>query len=146
MKRKVRLLISKLIIKNLRLKKFFDPILYINGPEKLPPPLSAEEEKASKLILERIVPFETVQRQLWVQFVDLEEYQRQEKELFRLLMDSEGDDEVVVYVRREKMKKVLPASRNIRISPELLERLYGIFGEKNVKAVEKRIENRAQMN
>ena len=45
MKRKVRLLISKLIIKNLRLKKFFDPILYINGPEKLPPPLSAEEEK-----------------------------------------------------------------------------------------------------
>ena len=108
--------------------------------------ISAEEEKASKLILERIVPFETVQRQLWVQFVDLEEYQRQEKELFRLLMDSEGDDEVVVYVRREKMKKVLPASRNIRISPELLERLYGIFGEKNVKAVEKRIENRAQMN
>ena len=45
MKRKVRLLISKLIIKNLRIKKFFDPILYINGPEKLPPPLSAEEEK-----------------------------------------------------------------------------------------------------
>lgn len=45
MNRKVRLLISKLIIKNLRLKKFFDPILYINGPEKLPPPLSAEEEK-----------------------------------------------------------------------------------------------------
>ena len=66
--------------------------------------------------------------------------------MYNILMDSEGEDEVIVYVRREKMKKVLPPSRNVHAGQELLEKLYGYFGEKNVKAVEKRIENTAQMN
>ncbi len=108
--------------------------------------ISAEEEKASKLILEKIVPFETVHRQLWIQFPDMDAYQNQENNLYRLLMDSEGGDEVIIYVRKEKMKKVLPASRNVKADPELLERLFAVFGEKNVKVVEKRIENRAQMD
>ena len=50
------------------------------------------------------------------------------------------------YVKKEKMKKVLPASRNIKITDELLGRLYQIFGEKNVKAVEKYIENTGKMH
>ena len=61
-------------------------------------------------------------------------------------MDSEGSDSVIIYVRKEKMKKVLPASRNIRITEPLLERLYQMFDEKNVKAVEKRIENTGKMH
>ena len=44
------------------------------------------------------------------------------------------------------MKKVLPASRNIKITDELLGRLYQMFGEKNVKAVEKYIENTGKMH
>ena len=44
------------------------------------------------------------------------------------------------------MKKVLPALRNVKADQELLERLAAVFGEKNVKAVEKRIENRAQID
>ena len=76
----------------------------------------------------------------------MEEYQRREKDLYRLLMDSEGDDQVVIYVKKEKMKKVLPMSRNVRVNEELLEKLYREFGEKNVKAVQKRIENTAKMN
>ncbi|MBS6396939.1 MAG: DNA polymerase III subunit alpha [Clostridiales bacterium] len=108
--------------------------------------ISAEEDKASKLILERIVPFETVQKELWIQFADMQEYQNQEAELYRMLMDSEGGDAVIIYVKKEKMKKVLPPSRNVRVWPELLEKLYIKFGEKNVKAVEKRIENVSKMN
>ena len=108
--------------------------------------ISAEEDKASKLILEKIVPFAVASKELWIQFADMEEYQRREKDLYRLLMDSEGDDQVVIYVKKEKMKKVLPASRNIKITDELLGRLYQIFGEKNVKAVEKYIENTGKMH
>ena len=108
--------------------------------------ISAEEDKASKLILERIIPFDTVQKELWIQFADMQEYQQREEELYRALMDSEGEDSVVIYVRAEKKKKVLPASRNIRINQELLGRLYEKFGEKNVKAVEKRIENVTKMH
>ena len=61
-------------------------------------------------------------------------------------MESEGGDRVIIYVRKEKMKKTLPSNRNIQIDSRLLERLYTEFGEKNVKAVEKRIENVSKMN
>ena len=108
--------------------------------------ISAEEDKASKLILEKIVPFAVASKELWIQFADMEEYQRREKDLYRLLMDSEGDDQVVIYVKKEKMKKMLPMSRNVRANEELLEKLYREFGEKNVKAVQKRIENTVKMN
>ena len=108
--------------------------------------ISAEEDKASKLIMEKIVPFAVASKELWIQFADMEEYQRREKDLYRLLMDSEGDDQVVIYLKKEKMKKVLPMSRNVRVNEELLEKLYREFGEKNVKAVQKRIENTVKMN
>ena len=121
-------------------------LLNLDGKVFVSGRISAEEEKASKLILEKIVPFETVRRQLWIQFSDMDAYRNQEDNLYRILMDSEGDDEVIIYVRKEKMKKVLPASRNVKADQELLERLAAVFGEKNVKAVEKRIENRAQID
>ncbi|MEZ3505320.1 MAG: DNA polymerase III subunit alpha [Lachnospiraceae bacterium] len=108
--------------------------------------ISAEEDKASKLVLERIVPFETFHKELWIQFADMQEYQNREEELYRTLMESEGGDRVIIYVRKEKMKKTLPSNRNIQIDSRLLERLYTEFGEKNVKAVEKRIENVSKMN
>ncbi len=108
--------------------------------------ISAEEDRASKLILEKIVPFNIPRKELWIQFSDMEEYNRREQELYRALMDSEGEDEVIIYVRKEKKKKILPASRNVHVSDPLLEKLYQDFGEKNVKAVQKRIENVAKMN
>ena len=108
--------------------------------------VSAEEDRASKMILESIRPFSEPKKELWIQFADLEEYKRREQELLAAIMDSEGSDSVIIYVRKEKMKKVLPASRNIRITEPLLERLYQMFDEKNVKAVEKRIENTGKMH
>ena len=108
--------------------------------------ISAEEDRASKLILEKIVPFDIPKKELWIQFSDMEEYSRREQELYRALMDSEGEDEVIIYVRKEKKKKILPASRNVHVSDLLLEKLSLDFGEENVKAVQKRIENMEKMN
>ena len=108
--------------------------------------ISAEEDRASKVILESIRPFSEPKKELWIQFTDVEEFKRREPELLSTIMDSEGSDSVIIYVKKEKMKKVLPASRNIKITDELLGRLYQIFGEKNVKAVEKYIENTGKMH
>lgn len=108
--------------------------------------ISAEEDRASKMILESIRPFSEPKKELWIQFTDVEEFKRREPELLSTIMDSEGSDSVIIYVKKEKMKKVLPASRNIKITDELLGRLYQIFGEKNVKAVEKYIENTGKMH
>ena len=71
---------------------------------------------------------------------------RREEELYRALMDSEGSDRVIIYVRKENQKKTLPENRNVQADQELLERLQGTFGEKNVKAVKKYIENTSKMN
>ena len=108
--------------------------------------ISAEEDHASKMILESIRPFSEPKKELWIQFTDVEEFKRREPELLSTIMDSEGSDSVIIYVKKEKMKKVLPASRNIKITDELLGRLYQMFGEKNVKAVEKYIENTGKMH
>ena len=108
--------------------------------------ISAEEDRASKMILESIRPFSEPKKELWIQFMDVEEFKRREPELLSTIMDSEGSDSVIIYVKKEKMKKVLPASRNIKITDELLGRLYQMFGEKNVKAVEKYIENTGKMH
>ncbi|RHQ24278.1 DNA polymerase III subunit alpha [Clostridiaceae bacterium AF29-16BH] len=108
--------------------------------------ISAEEDRASKMILESIHPFSEPKKELWIQFADVEEFKRREPELLSTIMDSEGSDSVIIYVKKEKMKKVLPASRNIKITDELLGRLYQTFGEKNVKAVEKYIENTGKMH
>ena len=108
--------------------------------------ISAEEDRASKMILESIRPFSEPKKELWIQFMDVEEFKRREPELLSTIMDSEGSDSVIIYVKKEKMKKVLPASRNIKITDELLGQLYQMFGEKNVKAVEKYIENTGKMH
>jgi DNA polymerase-3 subunit alpha len=101
--------------------------------------VSVEDDRPSKLILEKIVPFTVKELRIW--FEDMQELQKQEQDLYRILMDSEGDDSVRILVRKENKMKILPPSRNVQVNQELLERLYVRFGEKNVKAVEKRIEN-----
>ena len=108
--------------------------------------VAVEEDRASRMILERITPFPEPKTELWIQFADLEEYRKREEELYRALMDSEGSDRVIIYVRKENQKKTLPENRNVQADQELLERLQGTFGEKNVKAVKKYIENTSKMN
>ena len=104
--------------------------------------VSEEEEKASKLICEKIVPFERTKKELWIQFPDKAAYLEQEPIVFGYLADSEGDDEVVIYCQQERAVKRLPRNRNIKIDPQILGRLMNHFGEKRVKVVEKTIENK----
>lgn len=104
--------------------------------------VSEEEEKASKLICEKIVPFERVKKELWIQFPDKATYLEQEPIVFGYLADSEGDDEVVIYCQQERAVKRLPRNRNIQINQQILGRLMNHFGEKRVKVVEKTIENK----
>ena len=104
--------------------------------------VSEEEEKASKLICEKIIPFERTKKELWIQFPDKAAYMEQEPIVFGYLADSEGDDEVVIYCQQERAVKRLPRNRNIRIDPQILGRLMNHFVEKRVKVVEKTIENK----
>ena len=103
--------------------------------------VSEEDEKASKLICEKVIPFERTKKELWLQFPDKETFLDEEQIVYGYLADSEGDDEVVIYCAKERAIKRLPRNRNIQISPRILSRLMNHFGETRVKVVEKAIEN-----
>ena len=81
---------------------------------------------------------------LWLQFPDRKYYEDKESQLFEMLKDSDGKDNVVIYSSGEKLMKRLPPSRNIGIVPEVINRLTNFLGRKNVKVVEKGIENLAK--
>ena len=104
--------------------------------------VSEEDEKDSKLICEKIIPFHLMKRELWIQFPDKESFLQQEKDVYECLTDSEGDDEVVIYCQKERAIKRLSRSRNIWIEPEFLRRIQNRFGEERVKVVEKAVANR----
>ena len=70
---------------------------------------------------------------LWIQFETPEEYQEQEQLLLQMLEDSDGNDDVVIFIRSRKNFKVLPPNRRVRITPDLVQKLSGVFGESNVK-------------
>ena len=119
--------------KNVRLMEI-DEKVFIKGR------VSVEEEKASKIICERIYSFEDVPRELWLQFETKESFLSREEELYEDLKEADGKDSVVIYIKSPKAIKRMGASKSICISRDLLDRLYEKYGKDNVKVVEKSIE------
>ena len=70
---------------------------------------------------------------LWVQFPDAGSYYAREKELLELLADSDGDDDVVIYLKNSKGIKVLPPNLRVDANEALRKKLEDYFGEGNVK-------------
>ena len=99
--------------------------------------VSAEDEKASKLICEKIRSFREIPREVWIQFADMETFRRSEQELYQDLMDSEGDSSVVIYLKDVKAMKRLPAGRNILADNGTVDFLRKKYGKENVKVVER---------
>ena len=100
-----------------------------------------EDEQNGKIICERIVPFEDTKKELWLQFSTKEEFAEKENELYGLLRESDGNDEVVIYVANPKAIKKLGRNQSVLANLELVDKLNSFLGEKNVKVIEKNIEN-----
>ena len=75
---------------------------------------------------------------LWIQFPDAESYFAREKELLDAIADSDGNDDVVIFLKSTRGIKVLPPNRRVHADEELIQRLQGIFGGENVKTVKTR--------
>ena len=105
---------------------------------------NGEEENNGKLIFEKVYGFDEAKRELWIQFPDKEQFIAQEDKLYKMLAESDGKDSVVIYLSAERARKRLPDSRNIEIEEGLMNNLTKIYGENNVKVVEKAIENLGQ--
>ena len=103
--------------------------------------VSEEDDASSKLICEKVIPFEQTKKELWLQYTDKETFIREEKILYDMIGSSDGEDQVVIYCKAERAIKRLPANRNIHVDAALLSRLTNYLGESCVKVIEKPIEN-----
>ena len=99
--------------------------------------VTAEEDRNGKLICEKIISFDEVKRELWLQFPSKSDFEEKEGALYGKMMDADGSEHVVIYLAAEKQMKRLPENRNVAITKELLEELGNFLGKDNVKVVEK---------
>ena len=103
--------------------------------------VNAEDDRPSKLILEKVHSFEDIPREIWIQFKDKAEYSAAEAELQSFLQSASGTSAVVIYLKDVKAMKRLPAAFCIRINKEILSELKKKYGESNVKVVERVLKN-----
>ena len=104
---------------------------------------NVEEDKNGKLICEKIYSFDDTIRELWLQFPTKEEFLEKEQRLYSMLQESDGKDEVVIYIASPRAMKKLGKNLTIRINPEIVNNLTNFLGENNLKVVEKSIEKKA---
>ncbi len=107
--------------------------------------VSIGDDPVGKLVCERVVPFKEVPRELWIQFENLDAYRAGEAGMLELLRGKEGRDTVIIYLKQEKARKILPANWNVSADSDLLDKLTKKLGEKNIRLVEKGIEMRRKM-
>ena len=103
---------------------------------------NVEEDKNGKLICESIYSFDDTKRELWLQFEKKEDFEEKEQQIYAMLRDSDGKDEVVIYISSIKAMKRLPSNHNIRVNDEIVNNLTNFLGKNNVKVVEKSIEKK----
>ena len=82
----------------------------------------------------------------WIQFPNMEAYKTREQELLQAIADSDGDDDVVIYLRDIKNIKILPQNLQVKADGALMEKLTVLFGKENVKFITKPIENRSKID
>ncbi len=102
--------------------------------------ITVEEDKPAKMICQKIVPFDDVPKQLWIQCRTRQEYREKENRLFEILGEFDGQDTVIIYLSEDRAKKQLPNSRMTHVCTGLLQKLYDCFGQDNVKVVQMSIE------
>ena len=102
--------------------------------------VSLGEEPMGKLICEQVIPFSDVPRELWLQYPDKETYFAGETELLDTLRLCEGKEQVVIYLMKEKARKVLPPNWKVEAGEELLKLLREKLGAQNVKLVSRTLD------
>ena len=107
--------------------------------------VSVEEERPSKLILERVFLFDELPLELWLQFTNRAACETAMQSLGPLLEAHPGKDSVVLYLQEEKQMKRLPQSVATAEDNGFLEQMEAILGKENIRIVRKAWKNGTQV-
>ena len=103
--------------------------------------VSAEDDKNSKLIFERMRTFDDVPKDVWFQFADKASYDQAAPGLLEDLKKSPGSSSVVIFLKEVRAVKRLPGAYGVSLSPEWLSLMQQKYGEANVKVVQRELKN-----
>ena len=97
-------------------------------------------EENGKLVAETVISMDAVPTEIWIQVENIGCFQEKRDMLYNIIRRAPGDREIIIYSREEKAVKRLPSYENISGEAPVFEELQNLFGEKNIKLVEKSIE------
>ena len=99
-----------------------------------------EDDKPSKLILEKLRRFEDIPREVWFQFADRETYSACEQEFLQDLGNApRGQEIVVVYLKDVRAMKKLPLAYCVSAEEEWLRVMQAKYGEENIRIVQRKM-------
>ncbi|SFO25498.1 DNA polymerase-3 subunit alpha [Pseudobutyrivibrio sp. UC1225] len=97
-------------------------------------------EREAILICEDVKSFDDCKREVWIQFADKAEYEASEATLADSIRSMDGNDSIVIYLKAEKAKKVMPPSWSLSATEDNIKVLSGKFGADNVRVVDRKLE------
>ena len=97
---------------------------------------SVEEEKDGKVICEKITSFEDTKKKLWIKYDTINDYEDNKSELYDILKEYPGKDEVAVYISEGKKMKNLPADLRVDTGSGIRERLVTNYSEDRIYITE----------
>lgn len=98
-----------------------------------------EDEKPIRLIFRKLIPFDDVGHELWIQFDDKEMFVKEEENLRRLISEYDGTDSLIIRCKKENVYKRMAPDWDFLAAPELVEKLRRLYGEDNVKLTGKSV-------
>jgi DNA polymerase-3 subunit alpha len=101
--------------------------------------VSLSEEDQAKLIAEKIISFDDVPKELWIRFDDITKYKSQESDLLQLMDLHKGKDTLIVYLEKEKQKKVFSGNHLVDATQMMGTDILKKYGDKSVKIVDKAV-------
>ena len=129
----VEIIVFPTIYQNVKPYLIEDNGLYVKGRASV-------SEESGKLIAEYIVPIDQIPKEVWIQTENIGEFTDKQQDLYKIIRKYPGKDEIVIFSKKEKAIKRLPAYENISAKNDIFNELKSLFGEKNVKVREKSIE------
>nr|WP_315102490.1 DNA polymerase III subunit alpha [uncultured Catonella sp.] len=98
---------------------------------------SIEENTDAKLIAGKIIPFEEIPREVWLQFENRNRLEEAEAEFNEIFVANRGNAKVMLYCRQEKQVKQVNVVKGISYREPVIALLKSKLGDENVKVVVK---------
>ncbi|MCM1499518.1 MAG: DNA polymerase III subunit alpha [Clostridium sp.] len=89
-------------------------------------------ENEGKLLLEKVVPFDEVPKQLYLQCDSREDFADKQQAIYQMIDNYPGDSEVIVMLKEERLMKALGAQFKAAATKELLREMRRLLGDGRV--------------